>query len=647
MKKISSLLILLALMTGLLPALLHAQASAQPAAAADDTARRDAADLVQFERKATLAKELGATDALVTEGLPLATWEMDATDPYPMWFVHHAGLLIIFPPKDVQPYVDMKYAARVQAILEKRCAILAKLGLKAVWNANEPAVMPEAFFTAYPQLRGPRIDQPNRSRKAYFAPSVDEPDTLRMYRDSIQLLLKACPEVEQFNWVTTDAGSGFDWSPSLYPGINGNSNYKDRPMADRVSGFLINAQQAAKDAGHDIEINLTPIAARQWMIPTFSPDVLRDIIRELPRGLAVQGREGPDGRPFQGVATIGGGGGAAFYPVVGIVVPSIEPAGGGAAGMSAGAGTSGGGAGAAPARFMINFGDDASVDFNYRFLKFTRSAPMRTLADRVATLRAFAVTEVGEDQADNLMEVWSALNNAEHNLEILDFGGMLRFGDVLNRWITRPMVPYPEELTAAEKKDYAQFIFQAKGDEQAADLVDIQAMREYEGWGAKLLFQRTIELTVPRIRRAVTLVNAISAAAKDDASRAQWDLTAKRLQAVIYLLQSADNMVAYQAQLDRVKSLGAKPEPNPVLGTQSSWDRTDLMETARKEIDTMVNLNLLLASTSEPILDLAPTPGEESIMRLGPNISAQITRKIDIMNAHWRDYDRLFTVPNP
>ena len=121
----------------------------------------------------------------------------------------------------------------------------------------------------------------------------------------------------------------------------------------------------------------------------------------------------------------------------------------------------------------------------------------------------------------------------------------------------------------------------------------------------------------------------------------------KRLQAVIYLLQSADNMVDYQAQLDRVKSLGGKPEANPVLGVQSGWDRTDLMETARKEIDTMVNLNRLLESTKEPILDLAPTPGEETIMRLGPNLTSQIKHKIEVMNGHWRDYDRLFTAPNP
>ena len=602
---------------------------AQTPGSTEDVAKRKAADLALFERKAGLAKELGATHMIVTEGLPLATWEMDPNDPYPMWFVHHASLLKIFPAKDVQPYVDATYSAEVQGVLQSRCAILAKYGLKGVWNANEPAVMPEAFFVAHPELRGPRIDQPNRSRKPYYAPSVDEPETLRMYSEAMQSLLKTCPVVEQFNWVTTDAGSGFDWTASLYPGINGNSKYKDRPMADRVSGFLINAQQAARDAGHEIEINLNPIAARQWMLPTFSPDVLENIVHKLPRGLAVEGREGPDGRPFAGVATIGGSG--AFYPVVGIVVPPM----------------SGGGGGGTAARLMVNFGDATTVDFNDRLLKFTRGKPMRTLVDRVTTLRAFAVSEVGEGQADNLMEAWSALDDVQRNLQVLNFGDVLRMGHVLNRWITRPMVPFPEELTAAERKDYQQFLFQAKGEDQADDLIDIQAMRMYEGWGARMLFQRTIEITLPRMHRALSLIEGIQGAAADEARRKQWELIGKRLQAVIYLLQSADNMVEYQAQLDRVKSLGGKPEANPVLGVQSGWDRTDLMATARKEIDTMVNLNRLLESTTEPILDMAPTPGEETIMRLGPNLTNHIKHKINVMSAHWRDYDRLFTVPNP
>jgi hypothetical protein len=111
----------------------------------------------------------------------------------------------------------------------------------------------------------------------------------------------------------------------------------------------------------------------------------------------------------------------------------------------------------------------------------------------------------------------------------------------------------PEELTAAERKDYRQFLFQAKGEDQADDLIDIQAMRMYEGWGARMLFQRTIEITLPRMRRALSLmVTGIQGAAADEAARKQWELMSKRLQAVIYLLQSADNMVDYQAQLDRV-----------------------------------------------------------------------------------------------
>ncbi len=225
------------------------------------------------------------------------------------------------------------------------------------------------------------------------------------------------------------------------------------------------------------------------MLPTFSPDVLENIVRKLPRGLAVEGREGPDGRRFAGVATSGGG--EAFYPVLGIVVPS----------MSGGEG--GGAASGAAARVAINLGDATILDFNYRLAKFTHGMPMRTLTERVTALRAFAVSEVGEEQADNLVEVWSALNDVQHNLQVLNFGDVLMMGHVLNRWITRPTVPFPEELTAAEKKDYRPFLFQAKGEEQAGDLIDIQAMRMYEGWGAKMLFQRTIELThaarAPRI----------------------------------------------------------------------------------------------------------------------------------------------------
>ena len=354
----------------------QAARSRSPSPSAAELAARDRVDLSAFEHKAAISRDLGATQMDVTEDLPIATWETDPADPYPAWFMHHATLFKIFPPVAVQPFVDMDYARRVQQIVAARCRILSRYGLKGVWSANEPAVLPEPFFAAHPEWRGPRIDHPLRSRKVYYAPNVDNSDILRMYRESVTSLLNRCPVVDTFSWVTTDAGSGFDWTAGLYPGANGNTNYEDRPIAGRVVGFMTNIQNAAAASGHPVRININQIEPRQWMIPTFGPDVVENIVRNLPRGLAVNGKEGPDGRPFDNGGERDGGN--PFYPVVGLVVPSFAPV------------------QAARERVGVNLGDRQSVEFNYRLLKSTRGKPMRTALERMTALRSFAVSEVGE-----------------------------------------------------------------------------------------------------------------------------------------------------------------------------------------------------------------------------------------------------------
>ena len=591
-----------------------------------------AGDLAFFEKKARLSKELGATFVTITDQLPPAMWQFDPKDdPYPGWFIYRPSLLKIFPPKEVQPFVNMQYAAKVASILEARCKILRKYGLKATFNSNEPQTLPDAFFIAYPEQRGPRVDQPNRSRTAWWAPSVDEPKTLELYAEAMKSLLARCPEAENFTFLTSDSGSGFDWVPALYAGINGNAKWKDKPMERRVSGFLIALQQAAKEAGHDIMINITPITPRQWMTPSFSPQTLDAIVHLLPRGLAVSGREGPDGRVFGG--EVRSGGFSAFSPVVGLVVPN----------MSGGAPTP---AGDAAPRIAVDLGDENGIDFNDRLIEALRSHPSANMVERLQSLRVLAASEVGEENADSLLETWNSLNQVQQKLDVLNFGGMLQFGHVLGRWVTRPMVPFPEELTAAEKKNWRRFLFQAKGDEQALDLIDIQAMRMFEGWGAKLIFQRAVETTAPQLLGASERIARFAPGISDPNIRLYWELYAKRLEAAYCLLESADHMVSYQAHLDRIRALGIKPEVNPPLGVQSGWDRTDMMELARKEIDTMIRLRQIIQSTKEPILETADRADEENVMRLGPNIAAQIKDKIDTMNRHWRNYDRIFTVPN-
>ena len=584
-----------------------------------------AAGFDSFERNAARAKQLGATHFLITEDIPPALWEMDVPgDPYPAWYMYHPGLLKIFPPAALEKYVDKAYSEKIASLFEARCQILRRIGLKAAYQANEPHVLPEAFFTDHPDLRGPRVDHPNRSRTARFAPCVDQPATLALYRESLQKLLRRLPEVEVFSFTTTDAGSGLCWTPALYPGLNGPSWCQRRSMEDRVAGFLSALHDAAGELHRTIDVDLVEIAPRQWMIPTFDRPEL--IARKLPAGMAVNHLEGPDGhrvttRRFSGAA-------GEFAPVVGIPRPVAAMRALMASGRAPGS------------KFVVAVGDAAGAELNFKVLEEFEKASPRSEAELWAALHDLAVQTAGReraDMADAQVSLWAATDEAERYLSTLNFGPVLTMGSILTRWINRPLVPFPELLSKDEKSYYRPYLFQAKGEEQADDLVDVQAMRMYEGWGARLLVQNIIEKVSASLGRAEGLASRLPDS----------ELLGQRLAALQCLVHGVDDVVAYQAQLDRVKALGVKPEANPVLGAQSSWDRTDMMRLARNEVDNALRLRQLLLGAKEPLLDLAPSAEEETSRRLGPDLAGQLKRKIDVMNAHWEDYKKLVTSSNP
>ena len=70
------------------------------------------------------------------------------------------------------------------------------------------------------------------------------------------------------------------------------------------------------------------------------------------------------------------------------------------------------------------------------------------------------------------------------------------------------------------------------------------------------------------------------------------------------------------------------------------------MGTARSEIDNTAILIKLLGNNPGDYLRIAATPSEEDISLLGPDIIVQLKRKLKVMNAHWEDYKRIFTIPN-
>jgi len=298
---------------------------------------------------------------------------------------------------------------------------------------------------------------------------------------------------------------------------------------------------------------------------------------------------------------------------------------------------------ASNSKLVVSMADPAGADLNFKVLEAFQKASPRNEPDLWTTLHGLASQTTGRDRADDLLSLWMATDEAERYLGTLNFGAVLTMGGILGRWVNRPLVPFPEDLTPAETGYYRPFLFQAKGEEQADDLVDIQAMRMYEGWGARLLVQNIIEKVTASVSRAETLAVRLR---EGSGSPGDWELLAERLAALHCLVDGVADTVEYQAQLDRAKTAGGKPDPNPVLGAASGWDRTDLMRLARNEIDNALRLRQLLLAAKGPLLDLAPTPTEETIRRLGPDLPAQLKRKMDIMNAHWGDYQRLFTAPN-
>ncbi|MEX0332394.1 MAG: hypothetical protein AB3N64_13315 [Puniceicoccaceae bacterium] len=586
--------------------------------------------LEQFEEAAQRSTECGATHLLVTEDLPVAQWQFDSPgDPYPAWYAFQPGLLKTFPPEDIHPYINLDHAKRVGEILEQRCEILRRYNLRGVYHTTEPQVLPEELYLAHPQWRGPRVDQPNRSRTARFAPCVGHPEVLRLYSESVSRLLRRCPEIDTFLFLTIDSGSGFCWAPSLYPGANGCSCCSEADLEDRAVGFLNILADSARQEGTELEIDLVEIEPRSWMRKTFrNPERLAT---RLPAGLSINHCEGPDGNPFasERFSNLFFN---AFYPVVGLPRPlnflkkliHTETKG--------------------AKRAILSFNDGLNTDLNASLYQAFQKDPARNTREAMQLLHAVAGEIYDPESADTVFDIWSAIDDAEQQLASLDFGPFVLMGGLLARWITRPFVPFPEELGESERGSFFPYLFQARDENSALNLVDIQAMRMFEGWGARLLVEQSVEATFGHLNRARAAAESMGSSYPSESA-----LMIARLYLLTCFLRTGRNAVAYQAQLDRLKAAMAEEEiqPPPPLGASASWDCRDLVNIARAEIDNTAETLEIIKKNGCAAVDMAPEGIPESIMRFSNDLISHLEAKISIMNAKWMDYARLSPPANP
>ncbi len=571
----------------------------------------------EFRVFAEKAAELGATHVYISD-LPKSRWlwDLDRNDPYPNWGMLMSTIFKVIVPPEFKDFLPADYSRRNLEIIRQRSTVLRELGLKAAFLGKEPAYLPEAVFQAYPDWRGPRCEHPRRSRHAYYAPCIDHPEVLSIYRQAVKEVCRVAP-VELFSFLTNDSGSGICWSVSLYPGQNGPAWCRERPYADRVVGFLSAIQAGARDAGLEAEVSF------HYGSGYISQAEIASVIPYLRPGQAINGKTRGGLAPLNTV-------GFSFYdswtnPVLGIpqvlrVAEQLQAA-------------------ATEERTNLNivFCHPDSPEL-FALLRQFQKKPFRGLMGRMEAVRAVAAEMAGEDHAESLMGVWEKIDRAVGAVRSMGGDPIMLVGTINQRWITRPLVPFPMELKPEEKDYYRRFQFQANTEEEAADLMNLQGFEMINGYSGSLLASNLLNRAIDHLESALQDIAGLRGSVHN---KEALDRLRLRLKTLVCFYRNARNTIQYQDILDRTDYERPPKEENiyPMDGDQKL---REIQNVTRNEIDNINELIALLENSPVPLVEHAPSMDEEDIFQIGPNIVEQLRKKIQVMLRHQSDVYRLY-----
>lgn len=554
------------------------------------------ANAEEFRRLVDLCIEIGATHVDISD-LPKARWQwFDPSDPWPNWGMLQPSFFKIAPPDELQKWIPVEYSQRCQEILTRRGEILRQGNLKASFSGAEPMWLPEAVYQAHPEWRGPRCQYPPRARNDYYAPCIDRPEVLSMYRQAVAKLCQLVP-VEEFNFLANDSGSGICWHSGLYPGVNGPEFCKGRSMDERLDRWMGTIKDGAHEAGLTAEV---VIAGR-----SLTADA-------MPRPRVIAGP--PNYLYFSNV-----------YPVLGVPQPFAfaeqlqevfaKPE--------------------VSARINVESVESAELfDAVGEFRKRTSTDPVA----RTEGLSKVARRSLGsENGALHLLRAWELIGRAAESIEPINEGGpILLLGSINQRWLVRPLVPFPLDLKADEKNYYRKFQMQAWSEEIAANLMALQGNYLVDGPASTWLASRMFDKSIQQLTAARAKLKETIAAASESKQEGLVALDL-RVQALILTIRNAELTCQYQEFLDR-------QQETPHSRSDPKWPRLDLEQgrkIAEEDIANTEALIALLESTKVPLFATAATPEGEDVFLFNPNLVEQLRRKVRATRRHLPDHIRL------
>jgi hypothetical protein len=589
-------------------------------------------DLNEFRAYAQIAarlKRYGNVQVdlgVLAEKNPVHT--VSVRSPWHQYGAYMATEWAFFPPPKLAPYLPAEWVAKNRELLLAKVAILKELKLDAVFSGTNTQMLPESFFRQYPQLRGPRVDNPRRSGQEAFSWCVDQPETLEMIAWMTAELKRNAPMIQTIEAWNNDSGAGICWLEALYPGANGPAFCRGRGAGERVRGLVEAMDRGARRGGGPVQIveagnfPTEDAALIEPLLPSYAKLRLggTDPATEDSR-IVVKSRVGE------------------AYPVKGIIdltslLESLERS-----------------PDPAVRQIDINtcqswyFRTDESIPVVERLVNLVEDSlrsPARGWFNREQKAHTLAAQWAGAQNADRVME---AFNLVQQSFRIYSHGF---FRDVVmpqdfaytatNRLLTRPLVAKPDLLTPDEESYFLPYVFSA--DEQDARLDYNTAMGDRRMGPAE--YRSFMYQTVHG--SALEAAQRFEQAANDAPEAAWFHQLALSLRLWASAVRSTNNF--YFAQLIRDRHKEGLAAPPRILATRLEMHDPDLLlwnEIQRDELDNTNELLDLLAHGGSDLIGRARNSEDEDIFLYGPNLLDDMRKKVAIMREHWLDGQRYLT----
>ncbi len=586
-------------------------------------------DAERFRRFAAFAAEFGGTHVGVSLPFCYNSWVLpDNVDPYAAWCVSSVGILRVCPPPELQKWVPLKQAKEAQAVLQAQLKILRQLGLRAVTHAVEPMWLPEGVYRAHPRWRGAQCELGRIASRPYFAPSIDEPEVLDLYRRAMKEFATVLPEIDQLAFLSNDSGAGLGWAPCLYPGMNGSTYWRTRDGGARISGWLAALRAGAAEAKASVRFQVASSG--------LPPEWVASARAKLEPGLFVNGIDAKGERLMSTGAGMGGGMWDISYPAMGLGNP---------AGLVAGLQSVYHNPAGKADRGGVHFDED-DLDIARMAFEACLAEPGQGSIKRAELALTVAEQLAGKAGAETLLGVWEQVSRAQLGIgQVRQKGFSLPFlgCTMMARWLVRPLVLRPENLTRQETAHYRDVMFATEPDRDNPHFGLIGGKGVFRGEGVTWSARWSLHEASQSLKGARATVLGLAERAEDAGARGRLRLYAARIGALACLAENVKNTVMYQYALDTI----GQPQYGPNMmdyDDNITYDlRTlNLRKIAREELDNIGELIELIESVPGKVVAFADTPDAENPFMHGPDMVAQLRRKMTIMMDHWQEYEQLY-----